>query len=481
MKTSEPKQDNKKHEIPGQTAEDKKLSVEERAALGKSLRKEVPRSSHGYWTPAPDRPNPISLLQEQDRGRLQHLLPIKYGRMLESPFAFLRGSAVLMASDLAHTPVTGLDVVLCGDAHLSNFGVFATPERKLVFDIDDFDETYPGPWEWDLKRLAASAVVAGRVNGFSEKTCQELAAIVAKAYREAMGRFVQAALLDVWYFHVDADNVLKVFDRYAQKGAKRARTTMRKARSHTRQRTLEKLTEVVDGKRQIVNDPPLLVRLSELLSDEQKGQISEGDIEEFWQEYVSSLPEERRLLLSRFRITDAALRVGGVGSVGTRCTIALLEGDAGNDALILQQKEAGPSALAAYLPRRDYASQAQRVVIGQRLMQAASDIFLGWNQSITGTQYYWRQLKDMKGSFDVTSLKAKGLGAYLGVCGVCLARAHARAGGNAAAISGYMGCGTVFDEAIGQFAVSYGDQTERDYQALVATVNKGRIIAETGI
>ena len=477
----EPTQDEKKLTRSEQTTVNTKPAVEARAALGKSLRKAVPRSSHGDWTPAPDRPNPISLLQAQDKGRLQHLLPIKYGLMLESPFAFLRGSAVVMASDLANTPVTGLDVVLCGDAHLSNFGVFATPERKLVFDINDFDEAYPGPWEWDLKRLAASAVVAGRENGFSEKKCQELAAIVAKSYRESMSRFAQTALLDVWYFHVDADSVLKVFDTYARKGAKRARKTMRKARSHTRQRTLEKLTEIVDGKRQIVDNPPLLVRLSELLSDEQKGQISEGDIEEFWQEYVSSLPEERRLLLSRFRITDAALRVGGVGSVGTRCTIALLEGDAGNDALILQQKEAGPSALAAYLPRRDYASQAQRVVIGQRLMQAASDIFLGWNQSITGTQYYWRQLKDMKGSFDVTSLKAKGLGAYLGVCGVCLARAHARAGGNAAAISGYMGCGTVFDEAIGQFAVSYGDQTERDYQALVATVNKGRIIAETGI
>jgi uncharacterized protein (DUF2252 family) len=457
------------------------LPLEARAALGNSLRKVVPRSSHGDWTPAPNRPDPLSFLQAQDEGRLQHLLPIKYGRMLESPFAFLRGSAVVMASDLANTPVTGLDVVLCGDAHLSNFGVFATPERKLVFDINDFDETYPGPWEWDLKRLAASAVVAGRVNGYSEKTCQKLAAIVAKSYRESMARLAQVALLDIWYFHVDADNVLKVFDRYAHKGAKRARKTMQKARSHTRERTLEKLTEIVDGKRQIVNDPPLLVRLTDLLSDEQKGQISAKDLRIFWQEYVSSLPEERRLLLSRFRITDVALRVGGVGSVGTRCTIALLEGDAPHDAIILQQKEAGPSALAAYLPKREYASQAQRVVIGQRLMQAASDIFLGWNQSLSGTQYYWRQLKDMKGSFDVASLKAKGLGAYLGVCGVCLARAHARTGGDAAAISGYMGRGTVFDVAISRFAVSYADQTERDYQTLATAVKKGQIVAETGI
>ena len=464
-----------------QTTENKQLPIKVRAVRGKSLRKEAPRSSHGDWTPAPNRPDPLNLLQEQDKGRLQHLLPIKYGRMLESPFAFFRGSAVVMASDLAQTPVTGLDVVLCGDAHLSNFGVFATPERKLVFDINDFDETYPGPWEWDLKRLAASAVIAGRVNGFSEKTCQELAVVVAKSYREAMSRFAQTALIDVWYFHVEADAVLKVFDRCAQKGTKRARKTMKKARSRTRQRTLEKLTEIVDGKRQIVNDPPLLMRLSDLLSDEQKENISREDFEKFWQEYVNSLPEERRLLLSRFRVTDAALRVGGVGSVGTRCTIALLEGDADHDAIILQQKEAGPSALSAYLPKREYASQAERVVIGQRLMQAASDIFLGWNESPSGTQYYWRQLKDMKGSFDVTSLKANGLGAYLGVCGVCLARAHARTGGDAAAISGYIGSGTVFDEAISQFAVTYADQTELDYQALVDAVNKGHIVAETGI
>jgi uncharacterized protein (DUF2252 family) len=296
-----------------------------------------------------------------------------------------------------------------------------------------------------------------------------------------MGQFAQMALLDVWYFHVDADNVLDVFDTYAGKGAKRARKTMQKARSHTRERTLEKLTEVVDGKRQIVDDPPLLVRLSELLSDEQKERISQGDIEKLWQDYVDSLPEERRLLLSRLRMTDAALRVGGVGSVGTRCTIALLEGDAPDDAIILQQKEAGPSALQAYLPKREYASQAQRVVVGQRLMQAASDIFLGWNEGLTGIQYYWRQLKDMKGSFDVTSLNAKGLVTYLGVCSVCLARAHARTGGDGATISGYLGSGDVFDEAISRFAVAYADQTELDYQALATAVKQGRITAERGI
>ncbi len=465
----------------GQAPAYKDLSVAARRAYGKSLRKEVPRSSHGDWTPAPDRPDPLSLLQAQDEGRLQHLLPIKYGRMLASPFALLRGSAVVMASDLANTPVTGQDVVLCGDAHLSNFGVFATPERKLVFDVNDFDETYPGPWEWDLKRLAASAVVAGRVNGFSEEMCQQAAATAVKSYRKSMERFARAALLDVWYVDVDANSVLEVFDSYAMKDAKRARKTMKKARTHTGARTLEKLTKVVDGQRQIVNEPPLLIRLAELISDEQKEQVAQSDLEKIWHEYVNSLPEERRLLLSRFRMTDAALRVGGVGSVGTRCTIALLEGDAPHDAIILQQKEAGPSSLAAYLPRREYASQAQRVVIGQRLMQAASDIFLGWNEGLSGTQYYWRQLKDMKGSFDVTSLDAKGFEAYLAICAVCLARAHARSGGNAAVISGYMGRGAVFDKAISRFAVAYAYQTEKDYKALLDAVDRGRLMATPGV
>ena len=461
------------------TLDNKQLPIEERAALGKSLRKQVPRGSHGEWAPVPDRPDPISLLQAQDKDRLQHLLPIKYGRMLASPFAFLRGSAAVMAYDLAPSPVTGLQVVLCGDAHLSNFGIFATPERNLVFDINDFDEAYPGPWEWDLKRLAASAVVAGRENGFKEKACRGLATVVSRAYREAMQRFSEAAILDVWYYHVKADSVVEVFNKYARKSAKDARKTVSKADARTSARTLEKLTEVVDGKRQIVNNPPLIERLSDLLTEAQKQQITPQDVERAWSMYVNSLPEERRRLLARFRITDAALRVGGVGSVGTRCTISLLEGDADRDAIILQQKEAGPSALAAYLPKRNFASQAQRIVMAQRLMQAASDIFLGWNQ-ITSTAYYWRQLKDKKGSFDLHKLDERGMGTYLGVCGVCLARAHARTG-DASAISGYLGSGRAFDDAIGDFAVAYADQTERDYQALVDAVRKGQIVAETGI
>ena len=450
----------------------------QRLTRGKEYRKLSPRSAHGEWVPAPDRPDPISLLQAQDAGRIQHLLPIKYGRMVESPFAFLRGSAVVMASDLSTTPTTGLDVILCGDAHLSNFGVFATPERNLVFDINDFDEAYPGPWEWDLKRLAASAVVAGRENGFKERKCEELAAAVSNSYRKSMHRFAQANILDTWYFHVEADRVLKVFDEHARKGARVAQKAVKKARSHTREQSVTKLTEMVDGRRRFVNDPPLLVRLSNLLSEEQKELISAQDLKAVWQAYLNSLPKERRLLLSRFRVADAALRVGGVGSVGTRCSIVLLEGYTEADALILQQKQAGPSALADFLPDQDYASQAERVVVGQRLMQATPDIFLGWaHGGVTGSQYYWRQLKDMKGSFDVSKLDAKGLKTYLRVCAVCLARAHARTG-DAGAVSGYLGGGAVFDKAIGRFAVAYADQTVRDHQALVDAVESGRIAAD---
>jgi uncharacterized protein (DUF2252 family) len=461
------------------TLTDKQFPVKTRIEQGKSLRKQASRSSHGEWSPAPDRPDPLTLLLEQDKGRLQHLLPIKYGRMMASPFAFLRGSAVVMASDLAASPVSGLDVVLCGDAHLSNFGIFATPERNLVFDINDFDETYPGPWEWDLKRLAASAVVAGRENGFDENTCGDLANLVSRAYRQVMRYLAHSAILDVWYYRVDADTVLEVFDKYAKKSAKLARKTIGKARTRTSERTLEKLTEEVDGKRQFIDNPPLLVRLSELLSDLQKQEISKQDVEKTWNSYVNSLPQERLRLLSRFRTTDVALRVGGVGSVGTRCTVSLLEGDAEHDAIILQQKETGPSCLESYLPKVTFSSQAERVVLGQRLMQAASDIFLGWNKGLE-SDYYWRQLKDQKGSFDMQKLNAKGMATYLGVCATCLARAHARTG-DAASTSGYMGKGHVFDKAIEKFAQAYADQTEKDFQALQDAVKSGRITARPGI
>ena len=464
-----------------QVQDSNRQEVEEKRTTGKSLRKQTPRGSHGDWAPAADRPDPISLLQQQDEGRLQHLLPIKYGRMMASPFAFLRGSAVVMAADLAATPVTGLEVVLCGDAHLANFGLFATPERELVFDVNDFDESYPGPWEWDLKRLAASAVVAGRGNGFDRKSCAKLAALVSQSYRQAMRRLAAMTNLEVWYYHVDAASVVDLFDKYARKSAKQAQKAVKKAHSHTGAHTLAKLTRLVDGQRQITNDPPLVLRLSDLLSAEQKAAVKQqGDIEKAWQQYIGSLPEERRRLLERYHLTDAALRVGGVGSVGTRCTIALLEGNTAEDALILQQKEADHSSLEPYLTKREYPSQAERVVIGQRLMQADSDIFLGRHHGATGIQFYWRQLKDMKGSFDVATFDAKGMAAYLGVCAGCLARAHARTG-DAAAISSYLGRSEVFDRAISKFAVAYANQTEQDHQALLDAINAGRILAEPDI
>lgn len=448
---------------------------------GRALRELVPRSSHGMWVPDPSRPDPIDLLQEQDRNRIEQLLPIKYGRMLESAFAFMRGSAAVMASDLATTPVTGLQVQLCGDAHLLNFGIFATPERKLVFDINDFDETYPGPWEWDLKRLAASAVLAGREKGFGDEVNRKLAMVVGKYYRKAMERLSQAAFLDVWYYQVEVDKVLEVFEQASKRAGENAQKAVRKARESTREHTMEKLTEVVDGRRRIRNKPPLLVRLNDILPEERKAEITEQYVENLYRDFVNTLPEERHQLVSHFRISDGALRVGGIGSIGTRCIIFLLEGANKDEALLLQLKEAGPSVLEPYVEKKDYTNHARRVVIGQKLMQAASDIFLGWIEDPgTGIQYYWRQLKDMKSSFDLNSLEEPGLETYLKVCSVCLARAHARTG-DAACISGYMGKSDVFCEAITDFAVAYADQTESDYQALKEAVKSGRIKVEKGI
>ena len=448
---------------------------------GKDLRKEVPRSSHGEWTPAADRPDPIAILQAQDTGRVQRLLPIKYGRMLASPFAFLRGSAAVMAADLAQTPSIGIHVQLCGDAHISNFGVFATPERQLVFDVNDFDETLPGPWEWDLKRLIASTIVAGRENGFSEKRCRRIAMTVVKAYGVAMEQLAQARTLDVWYYHVDAQEVVKAFKRSSKSGLKQVEKMLHKAEGKTQERTLEKLTQIVDGKRQIISDPPLLVPLRELLSDAQKDAFSKEQVLAMWEDYLSSLPADRRHLLRRFRMADAALRVGGVGSVGTRCTILLLEGGAEDDAIILQQKEAGTSVLEQYWPTSIYESPAQRVVEGQKLMQASSDIFMGWHKSeLSGTRFYWRQLKDMKGSMDVALLSKGDFETYVKVCAVCLARAHAR-GGDAAGIAGYIGGGGPLGEAMADFGFAYADQTLQDYQALQEAIDSGRIVAKTGI
>ena len=453
----------------------------QRRAYGKTLRKQVPYSSHGAWVPDPDRPDPISLLQEQDASRLQHLVPIKYGRMVASPFAFLRGSAAVMAADLSNTPSTGLDVQLCGDAHVSNFGVFATPERKLVFDLNDFDETHPGPWEWDLKRLAASAVVAGRDNGFGESANRKLAIALTERYAEAMGTFAKARTLDVWYFYVGVDRVQEAFERSSKKARRSVQKMVGKARRKTQEQTLGELTQVIDGHRRFRSNPPLLVPFDQLHTEEQEELPTRTRIDNAWARYLESLPEERRRLLSRFRMVDLALRVGGVGSVGTRCWILLLEGGSEDDAIILQQKEAGASVLEGYTMDCTYKSPAQRVVQGQRLIQAASDIFLGWHQkAVSGIQYYWRQLKDMKGSLAVTGLDEAGFETYLRVCAVCLARAHARSG-DAAAISGYTGKGISLAKAITDFAAAYADQVEQDHQSLVEAIDSGRVVAQTGI
>jgi hypothetical protein len=396
----------------------------EKRKRGKALRKQVPRSSHGAWSPASDRPDPIAQLQAEDKSRLQHLVPIKYGRMLASPFAFLRGSAAVMASDLASTPTTGLETQLCGDAHLANFGLFASRERNLVFDVNDFDETYPGPWEWDLKRLAASAVVAGRENGFSDKNCRQMALIVARSYHQAMARLAQSHSMAVWYFYHDLSRVQAIFEKYStKKGRKQVQKMGNKARVHTQEQSLAKLTRIEDGRRRINSDPPLLVPFDEIQHD----------------------------------------RIGR---------------DAVRDKL---SPEAVEATFEEYLAKHDYAGPAQRVVHGQRLMQATSDIFLGWGHGqVTGLNYYWRQLKDMKGSINVMALDQKSFATYVAVCGTCLARAHARVG-DAAGMSGYMGTNETLDQAIADFAVAYAGQTERDYQALVAAEMSGRITAETGI
>ncbi len=472
--------------MPTNTREQSRATRAERELFGKTLRQQTPLESHGVWRPAADRPDPLALLQAQDEGRLKHLLPIKYGRMLMSPFTFYRGSAAVMAADLAGTPTSDIEAVLCGDAHLSNFGIFATPERRLVFDLNDFDEAFPGPWEWDLKRLAASAVIAGRDNGFSENTCRDLAVGTTRAYSRAMDYFSNMRTLEQWYYHVNVDSMLKAFKISSKKGHKSAEKLIKKARTKTHQQTLKKLTRLDNGQRRIISNPPLLVPVRDMgleksLSKADLKYLSEGAIERTWNRYLDSLPEERRYLLQRFQIIDIALRVGGIGSVGTRCVIVLLQGGAKDDALILQLKEAGPSALETYLGQRNYPSQSQRVVTAQRLMQATSDIFLGWHRSgRSNLDMYWRQLKDMKGSADVASLDKAGLKAYLGVCSWCLARAHARTG-DEIRINGYLGNKETLSKSIGKFAMAYADQAERDYETMVKAVKSGHIAAESGI
>lgn len=434
----------------------------ERSAAGKALRSQVPRSAHAAWQPLPGRPDPIALLEESSRQRLPHLVPIRYGRMLTSPFTFLRGSPIVMAHDLATTPVTGIRVQACGDAHLMNFGLYASPERNLLFDLNDFDETLPGPWEWDLKRLAGSFVVAGRSQGMRDADCIEAARTCAHSYRKRMRQYSRMHLLDIWYSRVDSGAALKVFRR---EGGSNMDFNLTKARRRTSLQALSKLAVMRDGRLRIVEEPPLIQHI-----DDQH--LSEA-IRRFFRGYYYSLSEDRRHLVERYRFVDFALKVVGVGSVGTRCFIVLLDGSHEEDPLFLQVKEARESVLEPHAGSSKSPNHGRRVVAGQRLLQSASDIFLGWSQA-EGHDYYVRQLRDMKGTAHLDSMTGAGLIDYAVLCGWVLARGHARSG-DPALIAGYLGKGTAFDKAIAAFATAYADQTERDFETFQAAVKAGRL------
>ena len=462
----------------------RRLTPQERRVRGKAARAEVPRESHATWSPWPDRPSPVDLLESQEAARVPDLVPVRHGRMMESPFTYYRGAALPMASDLAHTPSTGLIVQACGDAHLSNFGLFGSAERKLVFDVNDFDETLPAPWEWDVKRLAASLEVAARDNNFSDKDRKKILLATAARYRMAIRQFAGLGTLDVWYTMVDVDELTTQFGGLLRETQRKALDKgLAKARTRDSMQELRKLTRIENGKPQIVPDPPVIVPLSDLLGDF-KGDV-EKELRDLTAQYRRTLQADRRVLLEQFEFTDIARKVVGVGSVGTRCWIVLMLGRDDTDPLFLQVKEAENSALAAYAGASRYANQGERVVNGQRLMQATSDIFLGWLQRAVGLDgqphdYYFRQLRDWKFSLDIGTMIPRGMRLYGEVCGYTLARAHARSG-DEIAIASYLGNSAAFDNAIAEFAAAYADQNERDYQTFTAAIASGRIKAERGV
>ncbi|MFH9728141.1 DUF2252 domain-containing protein [Streptomyces sp. NPDC017254] len=440
----------------------------ERAERGRAARKRVPRSSHGRWIPSSQRPDPVGVLERQSMDRLTDLVPLRYGRMAASPFAFLRGAAAVMAADLAAQQHTGLTVQLCGDAHLLNFGVYASPERTLLFDVNDFDETLPGPFEWDVKRLAASVTVAALQNGSTKAKAHRAALVATESYRTTVRRLAGLGELAVWYERIAADDLVSLVRR-----DDRARFVNRlaRARRRTSLQAFAKLTEAdATGARHIVDDPPLLERATDL------DRVTLGKI---FSDYRSSLSEERRVLLDRYRFLDAARKVVGVGSVGTRCFVLLLEGRDEEDPLILQIKEAVPSVLEQYLTPSTYSHQGRRVVYGQRLTQASSDIFLGWMTGPEQRHFYWRQLRDMKGSAEVETMSPALLRDYARLCGRALARAHARSG-DRIAIAAYLGGSDVFDRAVADFALAYARQNADDYAALGAAIAAGMIVAAPG-
>ncbi|WP_327266645.1 DUF2252 domain-containing protein [Streptomyces sp. NBC_01232] len=457
-----------------------RLSVEDRAADGRAARARTPRSAHGDFEPSSHRPDPVDVIERQSATRVQELVPIRYGRMAESPFRFYRGAAAIMAGDLAGTPDSGIRVQLCGDAHLLNFRLLGSPERNLLFDINDFDETLPGPWEWDVKRLATSLVIAGRENGFSGRERATIVLSGVSAYREQMRRFAGMRNLDVWYARVDETHLQELAEgSLHSRGRRNVNEALSKARGRDSQQAFEKLTEVVDGRRRFAAVPQLITPVSELLPGQERDAL-EDQIRELVGRYGDSLQTDRRHLLQQYAIVDMARKVVGVGSVGTRCWIVLLLGRDGEDPLLLQAKEASESVLAPYAGASEYATQGERVVAGQRLMQAASDIFLGWQQTqgLDGQEraFYVRQLRDWKGIAETARMVPRGMRVFAGLCGVTLARAHARSG-DRIAIASYLGRGDVFDQALVRFAESYADQNERDHQALVDAIASGRVTA----
>jgi uncharacterized protein (DUF2252 family) len=439
-------------------------SLEDRLAQGKRLRQSAPRSAHGLWKPAEDRPDPVAMLIESSRGRLESLAPIRYARMLTSPFAFFRGSAMAMAFDLASTPVNGLSVQLCGDCHLGNFGGFATPERRLIFDLMDFDETIPGPWEWDVKRLGASFHLAGRDIGLSEANCEEAVLTVGRAYRQRLFEFARMKTMDVFYASIDANAFIA--QARDSRTRKRREQMVAKARQRTSEHFFAKSVRMVDGRPRVADEPPFLFHPPET-------DPFEADFREAFEAYKAQMPDHLRFLLRRFDVVDVAMKVAGVGSVGMRCGIILLmAGD--EDPLILQIKEAGRSALEPFVGRSRYENMGQRVVAGQRLLQSASDTFLGWGTEAGGRHYYIRQLRDMKKGPEIETFWAQRLIDAADVCGWTLARAHARSG-DAARISGYLGKNDSFELALAAFSRAYADQSEQDYQAMRAAVKSGKL------
>ena len=461
------------------------FTVAERKARGKAERAEVPRNVHAGWEPPAMRRDPVDLLEEQAKTRVPELVPIRYGRMLVSPFTFYRGAAYIMAADLAGTARTGLHTQLCGDAHLSNFGAFAAPDRRLVLDVNDFDETLPGPFEWDAKRLVASFEVAGRDRGFDDKQRRTVNLAAARAYREAIREYAAMGNMEIWYSRIDVDALFATLQaQVTAKQAKRAEANLAKTQSKDSMRAFAKLTQVVDGEPRFVSDPPVVVPVRELLPAETDYEQFVESIRGMLRAYRRTLPGDRRKLLERFRMVDIARKVVGVGSVGTRAWILLLMGRDNEDPLILQAKQAEASVLEPFLGKSEFANHGQRVVEGQRLTQAASDIMLGWIRvdGLDGVKrdFYLRQLWDAKGSALVDLMEPNLLAIYGGICGKALARAHARAG-DAVAIASYLGGGDTFDRSLAEFAAAYADQNERDYATIKQAVESGRIKAETGI